>query len=92
MTDLILKTADEISQEAFAAMVNSYMKNGTPFLGMTSPNDYEAFLRMCRAHESGKRLAARQRSLYQIFYVRRSGRYIRPGRRKALPFRESHPI
>ena len=56
MTDLILKTADEISQEAFAAMVNSYMKNGTPFLGMTSPNDYEAFLRMCRAHESGKRL------------------------------------
>lgn len=56
MKDLTLKTADEISQEAFAAMVNSYMRNGTPFLGMTSPADYEAFLRMCRAHESGKRL------------------------------------
>ena len=54
MKDLTLKTADEISHEAFAA--NSYMRNGTPFLGMTSPADYEAFLRMCRAHESGKRL------------------------------------
>ena len=56
MKDLFLKTADEIGQSAFADMVNSYVRNGTPFLGMTSIADYEAFLRMCRAHESGKRL------------------------------------
>ena len=56
MKDLFLKTADEIVQSAFADMVNSYVRNGTPFLGMTSIADYEAFLRMCRAHESGKRL------------------------------------
>lgn len=56
MKDLFLKTADEIGQAAFTDMVNSYVRNGTPFLGMTSIADYEAFLRMCRAHESGKRL------------------------------------
>lgn len=56
MKDLFLKTADEIGLAAFAAMVNSYVRNGTPFLGMTSPADYEAFLRMCHAHQNGKRL------------------------------------
>ena len=47
---------DVDKRQAFADMVNSYVRNGTPFLGMTSIADYEAFLRMCRAHESGKRL------------------------------------
>lgn len=56
MTDLTLKTAEEISLEAFSDMVSSYARAGTPFLGMSSSADYEAFLRMCRAHQSGKRL------------------------------------
>jgi len=51
-----LITAYQLTQVQFEFVVRDYLMHGTPFLGMYSGSDYNAFIRMCKMHEAGKNL------------------------------------
>lgn len=48
-----LITADELTYTAFADMIDDYAVAGTPFLGMTSPDSFPYFVRVCVKHAAG---------------------------------------
>lgn len=48
-----LITASELTLNAFTDMIDDYQINGTPFLGMTSPDMFPYFVRTCIKHSAG---------------------------------------
>ena len=48
-----LITADQLTYNAFADMIDDYVVAGTPFLGLTSPDMFPYFVRTCVKHSAG---------------------------------------
>ncbi len=74
-----LVTANILSLSAFSDMIDDYAVNGTPFLGMTSPDIFPYFVRTCIKHSQGLGLGIGVSPYTRYFLVDDTGRIYAQG-------------